>query len=157
MLPVLLFLPDGLLGLSATLIFSPLGILAPVRLPNQLQMCQPGSSILSPTKASQESCGTLDELTRMQASSIHRLLNWFSSWSRMGPQIVIAVFLDDSWTANIWYSVALCRLLHSQLLYDDGQHSSSFALEPYVIVPLLPGSHPVTWMWSSQQIHLQSH
>ena len=143
-LPVLLFLHAGLLELFATWVFSPFGILALVRLPNQLQVCSLGSSTLTPARALRENYEILDALTRMQAAPIRRLLNWFSSWSRMGPRIVVAVFLDDSWTSNIWYSAALRRLLCSQLLCNAGQHSSSFVLEPCVTVPSLPGSHPVT-------------
>ena len=41
--------------------------------------------------------------------------------------------------------VTLHHQLHSPLLCDVGQHFYSFALEPYVIVSLLPGRHSVTW------------
>ena len=142
MLPTLLFLHDGLLELSSTWESSPPGILAPGRLPSQLQVCRPGSSTLTLARASRENCERLDVLTRMQASPIRRLLNWFSSWFGMGPRIIIAVFLDDSWTSNIWYSVALHCLLRSQLLCDAGQHSSSFVLEPCVAVSIATRKSP---------------
>ena len=142
----LLSLHDDLRVPSSISVFAPPDILVPVRLLNPLQVCWPGSSTLTPARASTENCERLDVLTRMQAGPILRLLNWFSSWSESGPRIVVAIFLDDSWTAGIWCSVLLHHLLRSQLLCDAGQHSSSFVLEPCVAVPLLPGSHPVTWM-----------
>ena len=74
-LPALLSLHDGPLGLSATLESVPPGILALVRLLSPPQECRPGSSILTPARASRVSYGTLDVLTRMQAVPTRRPLN----------------------------------------------------------------------------------
>ena len=146
MLPVPLSLHNGLLGLSAIWVFSPPGILALVRLPSLLQVCQPGSSILTPARASRVSCEILDGLTRMQVGPARRLLHWFSSWSEKVPQIAFEVYWAGSWISSIWCWVALYRLLRHQLLCDASQRFFSFALEPYAAVPSLPGSHSVTWM-----------